>query len=257
MTVAAITSDSIKAQLSGAVPYIEQDLGVEQIAALYADAIAAAEQRFEREMQCYIDKKVIKMRPAANLTKGEDYDVEEAPLNYVTGSIDRFTLPKWTLRRRPIISVEGVRLAFAEKYPVLIIPEQWWRVNKHLGIISILPIGTQAAIASGMGMWFAPLLDRSWPWKVIPQFVCIDYTAGYEESSTDPDLAEMRWALARCAAGMAMGAARHRIPGSISVDGLSQSFDTVEQRLAWYEEETQKFIREWQKQNRPVRHFVL
>lgn len=249
----AITHEHVKRRLQGVAPYIEAD-GIPT--ELYDEVIAAAHQRFERELQIFIDPQVIKCRPDDSMVAGEDYDREEAGLPYTTGSIDRHTLPHWHTRRRPVISVEDVRLTFGENFQVLNIPDEWIEVNKHIGRIDILPKQV-GAIASSMGAWYAPLLDRAWKWKVIPQFVRIDYTAGYENPETNQRMAEMRMELARMAAVVTMRDHRRAIPTSESLEGFSQQFSSMEQIISEETELVEKFLRDWQKQNRPARMVVL
>jgi hypothetical protein len=255
----AVTSTDLDLWLAGLGPYVEAATGGDsgKQERLYTLAIAAAHTRFEQELQMAIDKKVIKMQPDSTLVKGEDYDEEEAPLDYISGQISTSRLPRYRLRRRPVLSVERLLLAFSPEYTVLTVPAQWVRLNKHMGTVDIVPVGASAQVALQMGMWFAPLVAQDWPWRAIPQFVCIDYTAGFENPETDPALDEMRPALLRAAAAEVGRSLRNLLPTTISVDGLTHSLDPLYQRLEQYEKETQDFLRAWQRRNRPPRLVVI
>lgn len=223
---------------------------------LYDEVIGLAHRHFEREMQIFIDPTRILMQPASDKVKGVDYDQEEAALPYITGLVDSSTLPRWNTRRRPVISVQSCRLSAGENYLILDIPLDWCKVNKHLGRVEILPIGT-SAIAMSMGAWYAPLLDRSWKWKFIPQFVHIDYTAGWENPLTNEDLGEMRVQLARQAAITLLRDHRRLVPSNFTLEGFNQSFDSVERIVEQESKLVEKFIADWQKQNRPMRMVII
>jgi len=253
----AITKAQVRRRLVGMIPYIENGpLGEEGYDDAYQEAIDAAHDHFERELQMRIDPTVILALPTSTQVMGDDYDRVEAPFSYVTGSIDRTTLPKWRTKSRPIISVQSVRLQFGETYPVLEIPEGWLRVNHRMGIIDVIPIGV-AAIAGTMGAWYAPLIDRAWPWKIIPQFVAVDYTAGFTDPDTHPELAEMRVQLARYAAICLIRDNRRLVPTNVSLDGFSQNFEAPERVIEQETVSVEKFMASWTSQNRPPRMLVI
>jgi len=218
--------------------------------------IAASIAEFERELQVCIEQKVIKMRPDPVLVLGDDYDIEEPPLDYNVGMIDRWTLPKWTLRRRPVISIEAMRLEFDRENRVLTIPDQWIRCNKNLGVLSILPIGT-AAVSEQTGLWFLPLLEGQWLWRVIPQFVAVDYTAGYADPDTDPSLAELRNALASDAAARTLEDITGMIPAGVSLDNFNQNFEAVASRIERMRKGVEQFKASWTRTQRPLKAFVI
>jgi len=254
--MSVISEAAVKRQLGGVTAYVDQ-LGLADAAELYGDAIAAAVSRFERELQIALERKVIVQRLANEDTSGEEYDLLEPPLDYATGSIDRRTLPRWRMRRRPVQSVQRVRLMFSAEYPVLDVPLDWVRVQQNLGVLSILPVGTQGALAIQQGVWFMPLVDQAWPWSVIPQFVCVDYTAGYDDPANDSRLAEMRVYLAKAAAGYVLEAVQGLVPSSVSLDSFSQPFEPVGQRLERLNAEVDKFLVSYARTHRPPRMVIL
>jgi hypothetical protein len=257
-----ITTNQIKAQLGGVAPYVailDAQLEGAVSAQLYLDAANAAQQRFERDLQAAFNKTRVIQRPigSASLDDGSSYDVWEAPLDYVVGMISRQTLPRWELRRRPVISVDRMVLQFDDELQVLDIPREWFRCQQELGVVSVMPVGPAAAIAHQSGAWFLPLIDTGWPWPVIPQFVCIDYTCGYETPQTDYRLSEMRMYMAKLAAGHVLEAIQGMVPSSVSTDGFSQSFDAVGQRLQRLNTEVEQFITGYQREFRPARMVVI
>lgn len=249
----AITNEHVRRRLRGVRAYIEAD---EEPTEAYTEAVSAAHREFERRMQIRIDPTVIHMSPGSGEEAGVDYDAEEPALSYLSGSITQTQLPRWHTPSRPIISVESCRLAFDNDLVVLEIPDAWLRVDKRMGCISVLPLSV-SAIASQMGAWYAPLLDRAWPWKLIPQFVRIDYTAGYADPLTNPELDDMRIALSRAAAIVVLRDFERLIPQAEALDGFSQSFTTVDQMIQREQKLVDDFIADWQKQNRPPRMVVI
>jgi len=254
--MSVITSDSVKRHLGGVMAYVDQ-LGTGPAVQLYADAIAAAEARFERYLGLALERKVIIQRLQNEDVSGETYDVLEPPLDYATGLIDRRTLPRWRMRRRPVQSVQRVRLMFAPQYPVLVIPTDWVRIQYDLGVVTVMPVGSQAALAVQQGLWFMPLVDQSWPWSLIPQFVCVDYTAGYDDPASDPRLGELREYLAKAAAAHVLEAVQGLVPSSVTLDGFSQPFEPIGQRIDRWNAEVEKFLASYARTSRPPRMVVL
>ena len=246
-----IQTTAVRYKLMGVAPYLDS-LGSDMAEAVLQAAIDTATAKFERELQMVLNPTVISMSPAP----GDVYDVLEPPLDYDTGMIDRHTLPRWVMRRRPIISVQRLTMQFSNDYRVLDIPSGWWKVNNDMGIVSVLPMGT-ASVAVQMGIWFMPLLDQAWPWTVIPQFVVCNYTAGWANASAEPRLAEMRDAIGSWAASIVLLDVQRMAPQSISVDGFSQAFSSIDVQVKGLRDYADSFIRSWSRTNRPPQIVVV
>jgi len=253
MVTEDVTVQDVKDRLIGLSPYLEQAEDVERI---ISDNIQAATDRFERELEAHVSGKVvIKMRPHSGLVKGVDYDIEEPALDWTQHKLR--TLPVFMMRRRPIISVERVSMEFEEDLQILDVPQSWLRIQKNLGIVKLLPIATAAAMLTMEGIPFLPMLSRGWPWEIVPQFICVDYTAGYEHPTQEADLRDLRRHLAAQAALYTFEDIQDNVVSSVSMDGINQSFDAVEQRLKRRAERVEQFLDEWKKRYRPPRMLII
>ena len=95
------------------------------------------------------------------------------------------------------------------------------------------------------------------PWGVIPQCFYVNYTAGFDAPDTDPELGDLRRHLSVQAALYAMEDIRDMLPSSVSVDGASETFDTVQQRLEARAEAIEDFFSEWRAKRLPARMVVI
>jgi len=203
-----------------------------QIVAL-DNAIRAADARLQRELQVYLDTKVIKSWPSEDLIQGQDYDIEEEPYDLHRHEYAQYGFIR--LRRRPVRSIERVRIMLGRENTVFTYPEQWIRVNAAVGHLSIVPTpgaGWQGMIMQS-GAYYLPYLTSGWVRDNIPQLVAVDYTVGLGGAAdfgegSDPLLADLRLQRVRLAAReLLLDLSNAVAPGlnsrSISADGLSQS----------------------------------
>lgn len=250
--MAIITRGDVELEMLGVMPLLETISDV-TLQRAFDSAISAAHAHLEERLEMCIEPTVIMMDPPATLTAGEDYDRTEPALDYRVGDFSRRSLPKWTLRRRPVISVQSVRLGFGPESAatMLTVPASWVRVNKPLGVINVVPSGRDTVMAGSMGIWFAPLLDKAWAWNIIPQFVYIDYTAGNPNATTDPEWGELRNVLATEAAIVMLERVVRLLPASVSLDGFSQSFTDVERHVEMLRKDVDTFIKRWRARYHP------
>jgi hypothetical protein len=243
----------VEEHLIGYLPYFAA-VPIETMTRVYTGAIAKAADKLAGALQVSFEPKRIKQKPEAGLILGTDYDLEEPALDYAQGTITRDSLPRWTMRKRPIISVERLRFMLANR-EVYTVPTSWIQPDKMLGVVSLMPDGlmtaTVASTPSSGAMW-APILDTvNWRFKVIPQFIAIDYTAGWTDFDTNPDTANIREMLATEAALNVLDHCRRLIPDSVNLDGFSQSFGSVERHIESMTEDVKKFIRHWRAKYEP------
>lgn len=268
---AVLTREFVERRMGGLTPYVDM-LGEDQSEALYLEAMRSAEARFERELGLRLAATRIATNPGlitANglqpgpLVYGVDYDEEEDPQDWISGQMSKQILPSWRTRRRPILSVQRVCLAFGPTYLVLDIPHQWIKIYHRMGKIAILPVGTEAAIAQSQGIWFMPLIDASWPWNVVPQFVSINYTAGFPSDDTGvegtmaKEFYEMKMQLGFAAANEVIESVRHLIPDNVSLDGDSNTRTPLDRVLETREKKIAAWILSWSQQNRPPRMAII
>jgi hypothetical protein len=243
----------VEEHLIGYLPYFAA-VSPEVMERMYAGAIAKSADKLAGALQVCFEPTTIKQKPEPALVRGTDFDLEEPALDYTQGTIAGDSLPRWTMRKRPIISVERLRFMMANR-AVYTVPVSWIQPDKMLGVVSLMPDGlmasTVASSPSSAAMW-APILDVvNWRWKVIPQFIAIDYTAGWTDFDTNPDTANIREMLATEAALNVLDHCRRLIPDSVNLDGFSQSFGSVERHIESMAEDVKKFIRHWRAKYEP------
>ncbi len=250
--MAVISQDEVKRHLGGVAPYVEQ-LGPGEAAALYGQSIAAAEANWERLTRVLLSQKVIRTNPR----EGETYDIADAPYT-LHRSFSRRPI-RIQLRYRPVNEIYSVRLEFDRDNQILDVPLQWVRYDGRMGVLTIVPYGAAApaAAAAGATMWL-PVLGRAvWPGEVVPQLIAVDYQAGYADAASSPELADVRDCLARDAAWRVLEAVRGLVPSSVGVDGFTQSFDAVQQRIEQLQKEVEAFIEAFKRRERPLVAAVL
>jgi len=250
--MAVVTTSQVKTHLLGIAPYIAAAASTEGFieADFYAENVVAAEAEFERDTRILLTPKTIRMNPDGE----SSYDIEEEPLD-LHRAFSRRSI-RFHLRRRPVIEILSMRYEFNDEFSVLDFPSTWLRLKKRLGVVSIVPYGTAGiAAASAGGLMFMPHLGYwAYPGGVIPRFVAIDYRAGYENPEDDDEYADLCMGLAAMAAERVLRRARGLLPNSVTLDGFTQNFDTVERRLEDLEKQKLAFLKKYKHRERP---FVL
>lgn len=253
---APITRETVEGQILSYLPLLA-GVDADKLTALYEEAIGEADAQMLRRLEQSFETSVVKMRPRPGLVMGTDYDIEEDPFDYLAGTVDKQTLPSWVMRRRPVLSVERVQLGFSDTYKVLTIPNEWVRLNKLMGVVSLVPVGVPALTSSEFGIWFAPLLDQNWPWSVIPNFVEIDYTCGYADPTTEDILRELRGHMARWAATIVLDSCEREIAQSVNLDGFSAQFEPVPEKVKRWREDATAFMASWRATHGPTSVIVI
>lgn len=191
-------------------------------------AIADADARIRRELMIEMGTVRVASWPDDDMVLGTDYDVEEEPYDFTSAQFRRWGFVR--LRRRPVQSVQRVRLMLGRHNTILTYPQQWIRINKRSGHLSIVP--TPGAGWSGLvlqgGTYFIPYYSSGWMGDNIPQVIAVDYTAGLGGDYAKDEYADLRHQRARLAAAELLQYLAHaKHPGvqsiSISEDGASES----------------------------------
>ena len=225
-----IAQTDVQRQLGGVAPYVlsvsGNDSGTETL--YYDDAIGAVVAEFERDTRIWVTQRTVRMMPSASLVAGEMQDDAINLRHSFTGRS-----PRWVLRFRPVGEVLNCRFAFDVNNQVINFPTSWLRVNYRQGIVSVVPYSVAAPMMGSSAMSaFMPFFGMgNFSGGVMPQFVAIDYTAGYTDAPTNPDLADLRLAMAQEAARRVLKAVWGATPNSVNLDGFSQTFDAVKTRL--------------------------
>jgi len=249
-----ITQAQVTQRMVGLRPYLAQ---IEDIEEIIADRLRGTIADFQRELQMCVVPTVIKQGPADDEVEGVDYDLREPPLDWDRHHIGQ--LPSFRMRRRPIISVEKIALKLSEDYDLFQFPPGWYtqHIQRTLGIVSVVPVPVAGALLDTTGnMIYAWMMART-PWLVIPQAVIVNYTAGFANPATNPALDDFRMYLAEATALKVIGDIRDMLPSSVSLDGASQSFDTVQQRLESRQKDRDQFFKDWKLQHNPAPMVVI
>ncbi len=254
--MAVITHEQVRRRLLGIKYYLDA-IDADDLDAVFDDHIAAATARFERELGCCIERKVIVQDPDPGAVKGVDYDILEPALNWNRqGMDDLITL---TMRRRPIISVERIRLKLAQGVQLITFPPEWYADHQqfNLGIVTLVPVALGDMALSSTGVPIYQWVTGRMPWPVIPQMLYVNYTAGWADAEDDPDLADLRVMLSSEAALRALRDIRRMVPSGASLDGASQQFGDVQKELEDRKAEIDEFIAEWRARYNPPNLVVI
>lgn len=255
-----ITAGQVKGQLGGLREYIEASAG-EWATDLYADCIQATEDEWETNTRILLSPKTVAMMPMP----GEEYDILDAAVNFHRAG--RQILPRFAVRWLPVRSIIRVRFALAANDPIIDYPQDWIKANLRLGKINLLPYLVAAPAMSStsatmLNMFTAGALGADgWP-----HLIDCMYTAGYDALPTEEDptpaalwplKGQLKLNLAKDAAWRVAGACRRDIPDSVSLDGFSQRFLSVDKYLADMNKEFLSFQQKYMRQERPVNMGIL
>lgn len=135
---------------------------------------------------------------------------------------ENFYGDKWGLivtRQKPIISVTSLRMIYPSPGAVdFTFPAEWLRLDRKYGHIRIVPTSTLslASLSASVMQLFSS--------RVLPQAMEVRYVAGLENATRDyPELVDL---VLKRAALKIIGDRFLPQSGSISADGLSQSFSS-------------------------------
>lgn len=254
--MAVITTAQVQRRITGLKPYLAL-VDADELEAVLDEGIEAATARFERELEACLERTVIKQEVDDGDVLGVDYDRTEPALDWQRRRMDK--LITIDLRRRPVLSVERIRLKLADDLQLITFPAEWYEdhIQHHLGRITLIPAALGHLALAGNGVPVYQWMTGKMPWPVLPQCFFVNYTAGFENADTDPELGDLRRHLSVQAALYAMEDIRDMLPSSVSVDGASETFDTVQQRLEARAEAIEGFFSEWRSKRLPARMVVI
>ena len=247
-----IDASLVKAQMVGVAPFVEAALGVVGTASWLNEKAVAAQDEFERELEMWFDTTIIKMNPAATLVLGTDYHVVEPgfPFKHEWNK----KIPQMRLRKRPVQSVERVALELPSEVSTetfLEVPQNWVVPDYQLGHLDIVPVGPAAILVQTGQIWWFPLISSpGGRYEVLPRFLAVDYTAGYEDPRTDPELVQVREMIAKRAAIDAIESAPQVIPDSQSHEGFSQTWQNAMTRIEQLTKTVERFKKKWVRYHR-------
>lgn len=128
----------------------------------------------------------------------------------------------------PLISVTQLVLQYPSGQTVVVLPQEWLRINKESGVIQSVPTaGTLSQIFMGQGGEFIPRLFGG---GYIPHLMRCEYVAGFAEGQIPADIVDIIGKVASLGAFNIFGdliAGAGIATVSLSLDGLSQSIGTT------------------------------
>jgi len=252
-----VTTDDLRKAAFSLMPYIASvmpNAADQQV--LLQGSLDASMIELEEELETFFAQRVIRQTTPAD---GDVYDVVEAPHNYHSGSLAGGRLPSYTLRRRPVVSIQHVYLQFNDANRVLEIPQTWWKVNYRFGWFTFLPLGSAQFAAEGAS-WFLPLLGGRMNQLDLPHFVAFDYTAGWydpEGTGLPREAPKLREGILHAARLHLCKEAMGIVPTSSSAGGVSQSFTAIEKQIEVLDKDLQAFRDWWNRHYRPPRVVML
>lgn len=186
------------------------------------DQLKVAERALSRRLNVFLEPtQVFSGRPPTpdEITAlGAVPWVEEPGYDY---DPDMFRSERWgriDTRHRPIITVDSIVFSYPTPLTtVFTVPSDWIKLDKKYGVIQMIPAGNISA--APLGIWVMSVLGGG---RNVPFMVKVSYRCGLTDAKAEwPDMVDVIYKMA------ALSIIEDQyLPqsGSISADGLSQSF---------------------------------
>lgn len=235
--------------------------------------ISVGTARLERELKDFsLTPKVIKSTIVNGIQRADgSYAVDPDPVAQAAADIfedpydyDVNDYINWgflLLRRKPVISVERIRLIYPTGQTIITYPKEWIKLYSKFAQVHIVPMAgsfNQYPLI-GQGAMYLPLLS-GFLTKSIPQLIHVDYTAGL--TVIPDDLKDALYKLSAVEVLKAAGAGK--APGiasmSTGADGLSESTTLTQSAnsqmfgplIKQYEDDVKAFIKSYTETNRGI-----
>lgn len=228
--------------------------------------LSIAVARFEREMKDFnLTPKVIKST-AVNGILGDNgafvtppepelaalADIIEDPYDYDVS--DYMNWGYMRVRRKPIVTVERIRLIYPTGQTIIDYPHEWIKTNRKFAQIQIVPMAGsfKSFPLIGQGAMYLPLLS-GFLTKNVPHLIHVDYTAGLTE--IPDDLKDCLYKLGAIEVLKLAGGGK--MPGvaslSTSADGLSETTTLTQSQttqlygslIKQYEDDVKLFLKDY------------
>jgi hypothetical protein len=187
-----------------------------------ANKITIAITRLQRELKDFSIIPQTVGAPGPCDSPAPTFDITEDPYDY-----DLNDYMNWgflVLRRKPVISVQRIRLIYPTGQNIITYPSNWIKIYHKFGQIQIVPMAgsfSQYPLI-GQGAMYLPLMS-GFLTKSIPQLIYVDYTAGL--AAVPADMTDAIYKMA--AIDILRNAGQSKAPGvaslSTSADGLSEN----------------------------------
>lgn len=186
-------------------------------------------------------------------------DVFEDPYDYDVN--DYINWGFLVLRRKPVVSIERIRLIYPTGQTIITYPKEWIKLYSKFGQVHIVPMAgsfNQYPLI-GQGAMYLPLLS-GFLTKSIPQLIHVDYTAGL--ASIPDDLKDAIYKMG--ALEVLKTAGQGKAPGiatmATAADGLSESTTLTQSAnsqmfgalIKQYEDDVKVFIKSYMATNRSI-----
>jgi hypothetical protein len=183
---------------------------------------------FQRDFDIFMLPTVIKSNAILGTTgmppENVYYDLIEPPYDYNLN--DYLNWGYLRVRRRPIISVERIRLIYPTGQEIITYPMSWLKIYPKFGQIQIVPLAGsfRQYPLLGQGAMYLPLLS-GFLTKSVPSLIHVDYSCGFPVGQIPPDFADIVYKKAAIEVLRISGMAQ--FPGVASLttgaDGLSET----------------------------------
>ncbi len=227
--------------------------------------------RMERELKDFsLLPKVIKSSIVNGIQRADgSYAVDPDPVAQAAADIiedpydyDVKDYVQWgfiILRRKPVISVERIRLIYPTGQVILTYPNEWIKLYAKFGQIQVVPMAGATQPLIGQGSMYLPLMSGSLQSNV-PQLIHVDYTAGLV--SIPDDLKDAIYKLGAVEVLKVSG--QGKAPGiasmSTGADGLSESTTLTQSAnsqmfgplIKQYEDDVKAFVKSYTETNRGI-----
>lgn len=114
--------------------------------------------------------------------------ITDEPYDFIKQDYNKFI--RIQLDRKPVISVEQVRMVLPTDQNVITYDPAWIRLDPKQGLIQIVPgSGSMTSVALGLSAMWAPLVNGLT--NYLPDIFRVDYTAGYAPGTVPYDIKEV------------------------------------------------------------------
>lgn len=201
----------------------------------------------------------------------DTFDMTEDPYDFYASQYSSFGF--LVLRRRPVQSVERVRLMYSAQNHIITYPASWIRVDRKMGRLSIVPTpgtGLEGLVMINGSYWL-PTMAGLWLKDMMPQLIAVDYTVGLSDSEiAGAHYKEhahhiTRLALRECLVELSDVYKAGMASESVSEDGLSETTQWTRSggrlkygdKIAQVDTDYQRFVKEHQHYDSPFLFTVV
>ena len=225
------------------------------------EQILFATGQLEEFCQVFVMPTRIRANPDARQMRAEiDYDRAEPGYDYDYRDAKQWWITK--LRSFPVISVDKVELVYYTGAKVFEFPAGWFKLFPRTGQLQITPTGGDLSkFTLALGSQYLPL-TAPFQTRRVPQYIWIDYTAGYKPEELPQSMREAIAKLATINVFTVAGDAKYFGLTSLNIaDGaVSENLSMTRggatsllgSRIEQYKKDLQQFVQWWRNTHKGV-----